>query len=713
METDKSIIVYDKETGKIIKNLPYSENNLLTPLTGNQNLIVAPSEIKLKSYIDEKDYIVNSSIPETSSSVKGKSHDYELGGPLRYRFPRFISQSVETVGKIVLGGQHAHPTNLRGTYYPISGGTRFEFYDTTQFDELKLIRDDYFQILNTNISTLDGIYQVRGYTERALNAFKVSGTTYSSSSTFDYTATGDGFHMIRLQPVDGSVYGVSTDVEGCGVYQYNEKIRQSRYPVTNSYNVEHSTSIYKYGGASAYFPNTGGGTASYLYLDYQDDFTPAAEPGSANYFKLSFWIKFAQGKPSSDMIILGQKTGSSGHYYLKYETTPASFVFAYSTNDTGGDFDNTFSALIPSLTLTAWNHIQVEVAAYQEVRFFINGELVATDSLGSMERTFESYGSDAPFVMGADSDGSSPFYGYLDEVEMVWDDYSNGGSFLSGPTGSTMAIGATIDVPTGGNTGTENINLGLLLFNMNGPEGCKLFTEDGHKVQRVEANVAGYDHDRRLLYISNYGTTNDSPFSTSKGYIRGFNEGLTNGVVGATGNSQARHPFLAAVIGITSQGAVLDNIKKVEIDKQSTYESRNLNIVPMQGNSGECGDFYNLFGVAGACAAYGERTLTFAASDKQFSRILGAVLQTAVSGVSLSSDLIFNDINGLSFSVPEAYLNAFHADVNKFREGSENALATDISSIQSAFTISDLATSGSNKVIDVSYDSSLGTALPT
>lgn len=705
METDKRIIVYDTETGKIKRNLPYSENNILIPLGTNENLSVVPSEIKLSSFIDPNDKVVKAGIPENITTEKNKSHKMKVSGPLRYSVPRQLQNSTDVSGKIILGGQHVYAPTLSGFYYPISGGTRYEFNEVKTLSGLKLLAGDYFQILNTNISVLDGIYEVRGSTERSIDAFKVTGTTTGSSGPFSYAATGDGFHMIRLQAVDGVSYGMSADVEGSGVYQYNERLSQSKLKVVNVNNVIHDTSVYKYGGGSAYFPNSTGSssTASYLYINYDDGFTPRQEVGDGVYFKLSFWIKFAQSSPASDMFIIGQReaTANEGMYYLKYESSPKALVFTYSSNDSGADFDNSFTHLIPSLNLTQWNHIQIEVAVFKEVRLFINGELVKTDALSVAEATFD--GQDAPFVVGANTDGTESFYGYLDEVEVQWLPYSSGGSFLSGPTGSTMAIGATIDVPAGGNTGTSSTGL---ILRMNGPNvtpSSELFTEDGFASTRSEAVVSGYDHDRRILTISGYGGT-ASAFSTSKGYIRGYNEGLTDGTPGTTGNSEAIHPFLSAVIGITAYGANLANIKKVMEEQQSVYHKRVIYATGMEGNSGACGDFYNLFGVSGACAEYGARTLTFAPTDEEVSRITAAVIKTQVNGVSLANGYLeFVDISGVSFNVNEVYLPAFHSDVNTYREGKDNTLQNNIATIESATSIAELATSGKNKIIDLSY----------
>jgi len=696
METDKKILIYNTETGKLIKNLPYSENNILTPLGENESISVVPSEIKLTTFVDDGERIVNSTVNRSSFTQKNKSHDIQISGPNRYKIPQRISQSSETVGKIIFGGQHTYASSLNGMYYPVTGYNGYEFFNVDSFSDLKLISDDHFQILNTNIPTLDGIYKVSGYSDKSLNALKVLGTTSGSSGSFAYTATGDGFHMIRLQKTDDSTYGLSAAVDGCGIYQYGETITQSRYAVNNTGNVSHNSSVYKFGSSSAYFPNTGGGTA-HLYIDYEGDFTPY-ESGSSVFFKLSFFVKFVESAPASDVFLVGQKNpGNSGVYYLKYETSPKSFVFGYSSTDTGGDMDNLLTGLIPSLNLQDWNHIQIEVAPYKEVRMYVNGSLLATQAITGAEEVFY-YIDEAPFVMGCETDGTSPFYGYLDGVEMVWSPYGTDGAFLSGLTGATMALGTTISVPTGGNTGAQYPST-CLVFNMNAVNGCELFTEDAHPILRTEATIVNYDDDRRIALIANYGTTVGT-FSTTKGYVHGYNEGLTNGTAGVTGNSEANHPFLKAIIGITALGANVDNVKKVVLEQQETYTQRDYYYNYMSGNSGACGDFYNLFGVSGACAEYGSRTLTFSPTDTEVQRLTKYVLQTGVSGISLASGYVyFNDADGVSFAVAVQYLNAFLADVNIYREPKENTLEAVRSSIEAATTVDKLATTGRNQII--------------
>ena len=697
METDKRILVYNTVTGKMLKNLQYSENNLLIPLEENESIAVVPSEIKLSTLIEEGERIVKTTFNRPAATKKNKSQDIDIAGPNRYIVPQRLAQSSDTVGKIIFGGQHTYASSLSGVYYPKTSYGVYEFFNVDAFSDLKLINDDHFQILNTNNTVLDGIYKVQGYSEKSLNALKVLGTTSGSSGSFNATVTGGvGFHMIRLQKTDDSTYGLSAAVEGCGVYQFGETITQSRYPVYNTGNVSHNSSVYKFGSSSAYFPNTGGGTA-HIYVEHQDDFTPF-ESGSSVFFKLSFFVKFVQSSPASDVFLVGQKNpGNSGVYYLKYETSPKSFVFGYSSSDTGGDMDNSLTGLIPSLNLQDWNHIQIEVAPYKEVRMYVNGSLLSSQAISGAEEVFV-YNDEAPFVMGCETDGTSPFYGYLDGVEMVWSPYGTVGDFLGGATGATMALGTTISVPTTGNTGA-NYPESCLVFNMNAPSGCQLFTEDAHPILRTEATIVNYDHDRRIALIGNYGTTLGT-FSTTKGYVHGYNEGLTNGTVGATGNSEANHPFLKEVIGITALGANLNNVKKVIAEQQQTYTQRDYYYNFMSGNSGACGDFYNLFGVSGACAEYGSRTLTFSPTDTEVQRITKYVLQTGVSGVSLSSGYVyFHDADGVSFAVAEQYLNAFLADVNIYREPKENTLEAVLSSIEAATTVDKLATTGKNKII--------------
>jgi hypothetical protein len=719
MSDEKRILIYD-DAGNVKENIPYTTDNVLRPLDSTENLSVIPNGIKLASFSDTSDSIMKQNIPNTLQTKKKRSHDGDIVGPTRHTIPQRIQQTSETVGKIILGGQHNYGQTLDGFYYGAGATVYFDFNYPREFDDLKLTRGDNFQILGTNIDLMDGIYKFRSFSAGQVRTEKILGSTLSggaTSASFSYgfsAATGDGFHMIRLQELSGSVYGASASVEGCGIYSYSENIRQSRYPVINndpdlstvtSNAARHDTTNYKFGGSSARFPITGN-TGSSLQIEYQDDFTPV-ETGSSVYFRLSLWVKFSSGTPTKNMVLVSQANADgTGVYELKFTHAPRTLTFSYSSNASGSDLDNTFVSSILA-SLSDWNHIQVEIAPYKEARIFINGTMTATQTIGGSEEVFV-YNDDAPFVMGAKSDGSLPFEGWLDEVEVLFAPYGSPHDglidFMGGPTGATAATGATFSLPTGGNTGTTYTKL---LFNMNGPDSCELFTEDGHPILERTANVAGYDDDRRVLLISNYGSTLSS-FSSSGGYIKGYNEGVTNATPGLTGNSTARHPFLGEVIGITARGANLTNLKRVVGYQQETNITREMFYVGMTGSSGSSGDFKNLFGVAGACAAFGDRTISFFPSDYDMIRTSKALLSTGVGGVSLSEPMVYFDLDGVSFGITEGQLSAFQADCQSYREIKENGVSDQIGQIYGATTIAELSASSRTQNLTVDYSPFIG-----
>ena len=720
MSDEKRILIYDDE-GNVKENIPYTQENVLRPLDSNENMAVIPNGIKLASFSDSSDSIIKENIPSNISTTKNRSHKANMVGPSRYTVPQRISQTSETVGKVILGGQHIFGQTLEGSFYGHGSTVFWNFNYPEIFDDLKLTRGDNFQVLGTGIDLVDGIYQFRSSSNNQINTLKVLGTTSGTSSGFfSYgfsAATGEGFHMIRLQELDGSVYGASASVEGCGIYEYSENLRQSRYLVTNedpdsvvgtSNPVVHDGSVYKFGSSSAKFPSTGT-TGGSLQIPHDDDFSPT-ESGSSVYFRLSFWVKFSSASPGKDMILVSQANANgTGVYELKYTHSGANRLqFSYSTNASGSDLDNSFVGTL-SASLTSWAHIQIEVAPYKEVRMYVNGTLLATDAIGPGSEEIFVFAEDAPFVIGARSDGAFPFEGNIDEVEMLWApvgaSYDPNIYFLAGPTGATATSGSTFALPTGGNTGSTFTSL---LFNMNGPSGCKLFTEDGCPISETTASVAGYDHDRRVLMIANYGTSLGA-FTKTQGFLKGFDEGLTNGTPGTTGNSTARHPILGQILGVTAQGANLTNLKRVVGYQQETNEKREMFYVGMTGSSGNCGDFKNLFGVAGACAAFGARTLTFYPSDYDMVRTNKALLSTGVAGVCLPESIIYYDLDGVSFAITEAQLSAFQADCQTYREAKDNDVAEQISAIYGATNIAQLSASSRTKNLDLTYTPFTGT----
>lgn len=721
---DKRILIFDKNTGDIKRNLPFSESNSRRDLAEDESLIVVPVEIKLASFPDDNDTVFETTIPEDEKTEKNRVHDANISGPIRYRSPNRTRQSADVSAKIILGGQHHYAESLNGRYIPTGtsgdGNARFYFYSLQEFEPLKLLRGDHFQILYPSHDILDGIYKVTGFTDKALNTVKVSGATTDGgvSGGFYFVHGGgsgeEGYHMIRLQPFNGSTFGLSAAYEGDGIYQYNERITQSPINVYNSGEVKvvHNHDEFKTGGSSALFPADPGGTGAYLVTDHVSTMDPTGSgtTGDNNFFKLSLWFKFATSPKATDKFILGQKnTDGEGFYQLKYQRSPKAFVFDYSTDATAADFDNSFTALVPSYTPTSWAHLQVEAVPGKEVRFYLNGTLIETDALTSTEAVFESAGGSIPFQMGVDPEGTlGAANAYYDDVlvqHASLDDFTANTSlqFIDGPTGSTAALGITFSTPTTGHTSNAFTTLN---FRMNGPSGGELFTEDGHENGVVTGNMVDYDHHRRVLTVANYGITGatSNAFDVSNGFIRGYGEGYTNANVGDTGNSEAIHPMLRAVVGITAQGANLENLKKVIIESQDLYRDREFYATGMSGSSGSSNDFVNLFGVAGSCADFAARVLTFAPTDNEVIKINAAIAETAVSGVSLTAPLVFSDISGASFSIEEKYLKAFGADVSAYRQTVDNSLSDDVAEIEVATDISDLAQDGPNAKLSITYD---------
>ena len=126
------------------------------------------------------------------------------------------------------------------------------------------------------------------------------------------------------------------------------------------------------------FPGAGSGsTGPFVYLNNDTGFT--FDNSSKYYFRLSAWVKHDSAAPSADAVIVGKrdKSGPNGAYFLKYETTPKSYVFAFSTNASGSDFNRTLSASIPLVSLTGFHHVQVDIGDV-EARLYVNGQLFDT-----------------------------------------------------------------------------------------------------------------------------------------------------------------------------------------------------------------------------------------------------------------------------------------------------------------------------------------------
>jgi len=726
----KRLIIFDKDTGLVEEILENTDGNRSRPLKDNQSIAVASEKQPLASTPDITKDLFVSNTPENAVF----SNTPQLTpGPISYDIPKRLATTHNAMGKIILGGQHSNVHSLDGEFVQTS--TRLADYNFYAWNhwirDLKLEIGDNFQLLNLKNNIVDGIYKVKGYEGGKLRTLKVAGFTTGQGISGQFSISAGTFGSpvlsgaIRLQSVDGSQFGLSASVDGCGVYQFNETVEQSFYKVTNNGGVKHDTSVARLGAASAIFSGGNGTTGPQLTVPANSGFS--TDGASKYYYKLDTFVKF-DGAPSADAVLAG-KVGDAasiadGSYYLKYESSPSSFVFNYSTTASSTDFNKSLStgSLPSGVTLTEWTHVQVEFGDL-EGRIFVDGKVLAVQALGTTEEIF-SDSSTHNFVLGADGLLQNPFKGYLDETHLVFAKASESGATaifgrtgdLLGTTaaGSTLAVGFTIPVPaTKGSTGGTNTKL---LFKMDGIHNCESFTEDGINV--AEASVQSYDHDRRVMFISDYGFTGSitefSP-STTKGLLKGYNigAGITGACAGVTGNSLATRPIVAAEIGRTADGLTLSGMITTLGERSELQLLRDLLGNPMFGQSGARGDFTNLFAGntedqfgTGGTGSNGttvgpQQSLRFFASEGNLNRIQEANDLIGVCS-GLSGDVFyFNNAEGKNFGIYGYELSDLLIDVITFRNFKRQSTDRNISDVKTATSLDKLSISGKTKSVSV------------
>ena len=726
----KRLIVFDRDTGLVEEILENTQSNRSKSLKTNQSIVIASDKQPLATTPDKTKDLFSSNTPENPVFTDTPQL---TPGPISYNIPKRLATTHSAMGKIILGGQHSNVHSLDGEFVQTSTRiAEYNFYSWNHWIRpLKLEIGDHFQLLNLKNTLVTGIYKVKGNEGGKLRTMKVSGftTDHGVSGQFSVSAGTLGSPVIsgaiRLQDVKGVPYGLSASVDGCGIYQFAETVEQSAYKVTNNGGVKHDTSVARLGAASANFSGGNGTTGPHLTVAANSGFS--TDGSSKYYYKLDTFVKF-NGAPSADAVLAG-KVGDAasiadGSYYLKYESSPSSFVFNYSTNDNVTDFNKSLStgSLPAGVTLTEWNHVQVEFGDL-EGRIYVNGVLKAVQALGTTEEIF-SDASTHNFVLGADGLLQNPFKGYLDETHVVFAKASEAGATaifgrtgdLLGTTaaGKTLAVGYTIPMPaTKGSTGETNTKL---LFKMDGIHNCEVFTEDGNNV--AEALVQSYDHDRRVMFITDYGFTGSMTGFTktsTNGHLKGYNlgAGVTGACAGVTGNSLATRPIVAAEIGRTEDGLTLSGyIENIGEGTELTL-IRDLLGTPMYGQSGARGDFTNLFAGntpdqfgTGGTGANGttvgpQQSLRFYASDGNLARIQEAnELIGACSGKS-GDVFYFATANGKNFGIYGYELADILIDILTFRGTRRQATDRNVSDIKVATNIQELSTTGKTKSVTV------------
>ena len=712
--SEKRFAIFNKETGEIRKT--GDETILSETIDSTENIVPIESTTGQVSFVDTKDSLSKSSVPETNLSSTPDLYSDRIPGVIQYDVPQRLLASHDVVGRLVLGGQHVTGSTMSGTFTVLPDNTtsRYVWNFFPEFEQLKARRGDHFQIIDSASTLLDGIYKVRGFSDHQLIATKVSGSTGTSGLTGSFDVSlPTGHNIIRLQAVDGVAFGLSADVEGVGVYQFDEQIEQSIHKVENtSLEVKHDSSQKKFGSASAFFAGIGSGTTGpHLSINSNSGFT---FDGTSKYLsKMSTFVRFSDAAPSSEQVIYAKKNAGTGvgAYLLKYDNSPSSFVFTYSTNDSASSFNKTMTANLPiaGVTLAEWTHVQVEFGDL-EGRLYLNGVLRATSAMGATEEIFQD--STAPFTIGAESDGTDPLKGYIDHIQMDFDKATVVGSAgildggPGGATGTTLAIGATLTVPAFGSTGN---NFTKLLLPMNGINESTLFVESGFNVSEGVARV--YDDDRRVITLSRFGLTGAATgFNNTQGFLRGQNLGGGN-TAGITGNSEATHPILGVELGITT-GLTLSSYQDTLVAVENVRFIRETNFNGMSGSSGAPGDFIQTFagftGGSGGTNGTGDNAatgpfqqLTFLATDENTNELIEANELVGLCAAASNDVFYLENANTESFGIFGYELAAFLTDVIIFRNGRRATHTEIVTDIEGADSIEDASTGGKAQNIPI------------
>ena len=714
--SNKRFAIFNKETGEIRKT---GDDSILTEtIDSKENIIPIQATTGQVAFVDTNDSLSTSSVPETNLSNTSDLYSDRIPGVIQYDVPQRLLASHDVIGRLILGGQHVTGSTMSGTFSVLPDNTtsRYVWNFFPEFEQLKARRGDHFQIIDSASTVLDGIYSVRGFDDHQLIATKVSGSTGTSGLTGSFDVSlPTGHNIIRLQAVDGVSFGLSADVEGVGVYQFDEQIEQSVYKVINT-GVKHDSSQKKFGSASAYFSGvpTLGTTGPGLSINSSSGFT---FDGTSKYLsKMSTFVKFSDASPSGEQIIFSKKNDSTGvgAYELIKDNSPNAFIFTYSTNDSASSFNKSMTANLPiaGVTLNDWTHIQIEFGDL-EGRMYLNGVLRAVSSLGATEEIFQD--AAVPFNIGSRTTGRQGFEGYIDHVQVDFDTTTVVGSAgildggPNGATGTTLAIGATLTVPAFGSTGN---NFTKLLLPMNGIDESTLFVESGYNV--TEGVARTYDDDRRVITLSRYGLTGSATgFNNTQGFLRGQDLGGGN-TAGITGNSEATHPILGVELGITT-GLTLSSYQETLVEIENIRFTRETNFAGMSGSSGAPGDFAQTFagftGGSGGTNGTGDNAatgpfqqLTFLATDQNTNELLEANELVGLCAAASNDVFYLENSNTESFGIFGYELAAFLTDVILFRNGKRATHTEIVTDIEGADSIEDASTGGKAQNVPIIPD---------
>ena len=123
-------------------------------------------------------------------------------------------------------------------------------------------------------------------------------------------------------------------------------------------------------------------------------------------FSISTWIKLTATNPSSHEVIMGFGTTDPNRMGLFAKRNAAGNYLSFWSDNTGWIESEV------SLTRNEWYHVVFVVDSGNEVKFFVNGDLVSTDSIGNIPSSIPNN----IFIGTAPYDTNQHLRGLLDEV---------------------------------------------------------------------------------------------------------------------------------------------------------------------------------------------------------------------------------------------------------------------------------------------------------
>ena len=171
--SSKRFAIYNTETGEIRKT---GDESILTEIIDSkENIIPIEATTGQVAFVDTSDSLSKSTVPETNiSSSPDLTYSDRIPGVIQYDVPQRLLASHDVMGRLILGGQHVTGSTMSGTYSVLSDNTksRYVWNFFPEFEQLKARRGDHFQIIDSSSTLLDGIYQVRGFSDHQLIATK-------------------------------------------------------------------------------------------------------------------------------------------------------------------------------------------------------------------------------------------------------------------------------------------------------------------------------------------------------------------------------------------------------------------------------------------------------------------------------------------------------------------------------------------------------------